>query len=141
MLTSLDDYLRDSAPTATFHDARLLSTHMDYSMSIVVMQWELSVGDPDAKDHRGGERRRTGSLKLTGVHFFETEIPSAPVAEWSRRVPSLAWHGPIADAKSDAAALWQNRVPADAISHAFLFNRRNAHTFFAARTLSFAWDD
>lgn len=71
-IRSLDELL-DSERYGTFHDAVLLSTHVDYIAHVLVAEFNICVGDPAAQNEAARERRRRGRLKVDGLVLWSIE--------------------------------------------------------------------
>ncbi len=65
----LDDLLGPMEPTASFHDARILSAFIDYVRRTAMVEFEICVGDPEASDLSLRERCRRGRLIVSGLMF------------------------------------------------------------------------
>jgi hypothetical protein len=98
---SLDGFLPQDEPGATFHDANLLSLLIDYGRKELPSEWSICVGDPDAAGLMERERRRRGRLRFKGLYFWVVEPPEN--LEDKSRVAWLTSNGPLSDAKTDSA--------------------------------------
>jgi hypothetical protein len=86
-MTDLDDLLGPEEPHASFHDASLVELRIDYAAGILLAQFDLPVGDPDATDEAAQHRRRQGTLRLDGLIFWVQEAPDLAYATVNDRCP------------------------------------------------------
>lgn len=137
-LNGLDDLLGSDEPSATFHDARLISVAVDYAKRELLAEWELCVGDPDDSDASQHERRRRGQLRLRDLAFWVVEPPACALQSGSR-LPWLTADGPLLAARTETASRLAELVPNDCSSLYLFFSDWNAFAYFAAADLSFTW--
>jgi hypothetical protein len=135
--TSLDDFLGQEEPHATFHDAELASLAIDFERKELVTEWRLCVGDPDAATETERERRRRGRLRFTGLLFWVTEPPTD-----LEREPGLPWltdDGPLPEVPTDTGKRLAVVLPPGAMGWYLYFSDWNACAYCGAAHASFEW--
>jgi hypothetical protein len=135
---SLDDFLLQDEPSATFHDAELLSLFIDYDRKELLSEWIICVGDPDA-DRVERERRRRCRLRFKGLCFWVVEPPRN--LEDKSRLPWLTSDGPLAEAKTAEANRLAAILRPDAFGMYLFFSNWNAFAYCGAESGSFEWTD
>jgi hypothetical protein len=136
LLTTIDSFLDKEEPCATFHDALLISLHIDYERREVSTEWSICVGDPAESELENRERRRRGRLRLMGVVFWTVE-PEGGLLDG--RPPWLTSDGPLSQAGTPTAHELSKRVPPEATSWYLYFSNWNAFAYCAAEGGTFEW--
>jgi hypothetical protein len=136
LLTTIDSFLGQEEPCATFHDALLISLSIDYERREVTTEWDICVGDPNASEVRDRERRRRGRLRFAGVVFWTVE-PHDCLLDGT--LPWLTSDGPLSEAGTPTATDLSKRVPAGAASWYLYFSDLNAFAYCAAERGIFGW--
>ncbi len=133
----LDELLDDEERHATFHDAELLSVHVDYRTRELVAQWRLCVGDPDASEKPARERRRDGRLTLHGLLFWVVEPPTEVAAKDS--LPWLTADGALSTSTTATGRSLAQLLPAGAVGWYLYFSDRNVFAYCGANAARFQW--
>jgi hypothetical protein len=134
---SLDELL-DGDQHATFHDAVVLSIHVDYTATLFLAELDICVGDPDAPDEPARERRRRGRLAIEGLKLWALEPPSPPTLEGSRGL-WLSADGPLVESPTDTGKALARAFGTQSVSWFLYFNNLNAFGYVAGDRATFAW--
>jgi hypothetical protein len=134
---TLGAFLGHEEPCATFHDAELLSLVINYERRDLVLEWVLSVGNPDSPSPAERERKRRGRLCFTGLCFWVLDPPGELLDESG--LPWLTSDGALADAQTDTARRLAGLLPAGASGWYLFFSGSNAFAYCGAKAGAFEW--
>ena len=132
------DGLLEGERHATFHDATLLSVHVDYTAKRLVAEFDVCVGDPDAAEESTRERRRRGRLTIEGLKLWALE-PPLELRAGSRREPWLTSDGPLAESPTDAGKALARAIGRQGVSWYLYFSDFNAFGYVAGERATFSW--
>ena len=138
LANTIDSFLDNEEPCASFHDAGLISLNIDYERRELISEWQLCVGDPDAPEPADRERTRRGRLRFSGVFFWIVE-PHQGLLDGTP--PWLTNDGPLLDAGTPLAETLSKRVPPGAVAWYLYFSDWNAFAYCAAESGAFEWVD
>jgi hypothetical protein len=136
MTSTIDFFLDNEEPCASFHDARLISLNLNYERRELVSEWQLCVGNPDAPERSKRERSRRGRLRFTGAFFWIID-PHEGLLDGSP--PWLTSAGPLLEAGTPLAKELSKRVPEGAAAWYFYFSDLNAFAYCSAKHGAFEW--
>jgi hypothetical protein len=136
----LDTLLPQDEPHATLHDADVRAIHVDYAIRQFVADIDVWVGDPDAPDEPGRERRRRGRLVIDGLKFWSMEPPAGR----DLPMPSdhglwLTAHGALSESPTEAGRMLARQIDADDVNLFLYFSHVNAFAYVAGKSASFEW--
>ena len=134
----LDDLLGSAEPYGTFHDAKLIDLHIDYSARALVARFDLCVGDPDGTTRADRERRRNGLVELRGLLFWAVDPPADPMRS-SGTEPWLTSDGLLSEAPTESGKRLAAAVPPDSVAWYLYFSDLNAFGYCAAQQATFQW--
>ena len=134
------DALLNGERHGTFHDAALLSVHVDYLAQRFVAEFEICVGDPDAPDESTRERRRRGQLRIEGLKAWALEPPDELPTDSSGGL-WLTSDGPLAESPTEAGKALARRIRTEGVGWFLYFNDLNAFGYVAGERATFTWAD
>ena len=73
MRVELDSLLGQQEPSASFHDASLVSLQIAYKAATLIAEFSLFTNGPTDAGNRSHERRRPGRLRLGGLLHWSLE--------------------------------------------------------------------
>lgn len=137
---ALDDLLGNDEPCASFHDAYLERVSADYLDRKLVMEFDLSIGDPDGSTEEERQRYRKGTLELGGLVFWGIDPPQEE--DFSRYAGPL-WvvsDGFLEDAKTETARTPMKRLKNPSLNAWYLYlSDMNTFAYIVAEAAVFQW--
>lgn len=130
----LDDLLPKDTPTATFHDSALLSWVVDYENQVLTANFNICIGDPDAKDQTTREAWRRGQLRIDGLRFWEIDGHQSSEPLWVNS------DGLLNECETDRARSLMERVQEGDFAWYLFFQEENSFAFVAGKRAIFKWE-
>lgn len=135
----LDGLLDNIYPYASFHDSILQRIGVDYVKRELKMEFQISIGNPDASVEKELEGCRAGRLTFSELHFFIVEPPDS---EFQCHEAEGLWM--VNYDLMDTEELLQEhklpqQIPEETFVVRFFVNDWNSFIFVAAKEASFKW--
>ncbi|QNA89227.1 hypothetical protein G4G28_13490 [Massilia sp. Dwa41.01b] len=135
-MTSLNSLLGTRYEDASFHDAELLSSTIDWESGTASFAFDIPYGSAESSGQSNYQR---GTLTFAGLCFYLVEPALLDAAARARGSLWITAEGSLPDPQVAISAYLPPNLPAGALAYYLYASNTNSFIIVAATSASFTW--